>query len=135
MGERNILNAPTNRLLTKQFLFLVMFLMLTGCQVMQQDFVNYGKNYQDVPVQILTKGYSKEQVVALLGTPTQVIGSKEIEKSIIEVWEYQKWRATTGSDSIEQRYWLYFLDGLYQRWTSPMDWSDEASRIYNSRPQ
>ena len=104
-----------------------------GCQFMQQDFDKYGKNYEDVPVQTLTKGDSKQQVINMIGAPTQVIGTKEFDDGTVVVWEYQKWHASIGSDSIEQKYWLYFLDGTYQRWTSPMDWNSEADRIYESR--
>ena len=113
-------------------LYFVMVLVLHGCQAMQQDFANYGKNYKDVPVQILTKGDTKEQVVAMLGAPAQVSVSKVIDQSTIVGGEYEKWHASTGSDMVEQRYWLYFLNGEYQKWTSPMDWGDEASRIYES---
>jgi len=113
----------------------MVFLVLTGCQFMQQDFDKYGENYRAVPVQILTKGDTKEQVVAMLGPQAQVIGSKVFDQGTVDVWEYQKWHASVGSDSIEQRYWLYFLNGKYQRWTSPQDWSEEARRIYESRPK
>lgn len=120
------------KLAVRTALYSVLLLMLPGCQAMQQDFANYGKNYKEVPVQILTKGDTKDQVVAMLGAPARVIGSKVIDQSTIIVWEYEKWHASTGSDMVEQRYWLYFLDGEYQKWTSPMDWGDEANRIYES---
>jgi hypothetical protein len=113
-------------------LYFVMFLVLSGCQAMQQDFANYGKNYKDVPVQTLTKGDSKDQVMAMLDAPVRVVGSKVFDQSTVVVWEYEKWHASTGSDMVEQRYWLYFLDGVYQKWTSPTDWGDEANRIYAS---
>ena len=117
----------------KTMLCFLTFLVLSGCQIMQQDFANYGKNYKEVPIHTLAKGDSKEQVMAMLGAPAQAIGSKVFGQSSIVVWGYEKWHASTGSDMVERRYWLYFLDGVYQKWTSPMDWEDEANRIYESR--
>lgn len=106
-----------------------MALLVAGCTFMQQDFDKYGRNYDDVPIGVLSDGDSRSDVIALLVDPDRTIGSIEIDQCSVEVWEYQKWHASIGSDSIDQRYWLYFLGDAYHRWTSSMDWQTEARRI------
>lgn len=107
--------------------------LASGCTFMQKDFNKYGRNYDDVPIEAISVGDSKSEVVAALGSADKTVGTLELEQCSVEVWEYQKWNASIGSDSMEQRYWLYFLDDNYYRWTSPMDWQSEARRICSER--
>ena len=114
---------------------LAVFLLvsLSGCSFMLQDFANYGKNYEKVPLHMLTLGDNKDVVVGKLGNPVNVIGSKKFEKGVIEVWSYEKWHASIGPDYKEEEYWLYFLDGKLEQWGRPGDWQREADKIYDIR--
>ena len=118
----------------KQSLILVsLLLFLSGCTFMHQDFDKYGKNYEKVPLHLLTLGDTKEQVVKTMDQPVNVIGSKKFEKGIVEVWAYEKWHAAFGADDLEEEYWLYFLNGKLEQWGRAGDWSKEADRIYEIR--
>ena len=115
------------------FSFLALLIIFAGCTFMHQDFDKYGKNYNKIPLHLLTLGDSKEQVVKTLGQPVNIIGSKKFEKGIVEVWAYEKWHASFGPDSIEEEYWFYFLNGKLEQWGRPGDWGKEADRIYEIR--
>jgi hypothetical protein len=115
-------------------LFLVVpYLLLSNCTPMYQDFDKYGKNYRQIPLNLLSIGDPKEKVAEKLGPPVNVIGSKKFRGGIVEVWAYEKWHAGLGFDRKEEEYWLYFLNNRLEQWGRPGDWEKEADRIYEIR--
>lgn len=112
---------------------LVASFLLSGCTFMGQDFDKYGKDYEKIPLHLLTIGDTKQEVQKTLGEPVNVIGSKRFEKGLVEVWSYEQWHAAVGPDYLEQEYWLYFLNGKLDQWGRPGDWQREADRIYELR--
>ena len=117
----------------RAFVIALFMLWSTGCTFMHQDFDKYGKNYHKIPLHLLTLGDTKQQVVKGLGEPVNVIGSKQFEHGTVEVCAYEKWHARFGPDTIEEEYWLYFLNGKLEQWGRPGDWRKEADRIYEIR--
>jgi hypothetical protein len=116
----------------KKTLVIIGFL-ITGCTFLHQDFDKYDKNYKEIPLSSIKVGDKKDQVSSSLGEPDNVIGSKSFEHGTIEVWSYEKWHANLGMDTLEQVYWLYFLDDILVQWGRPGDWQREADRIYELR--
>ncbi len=109
---------------------LLLFLLLGGCTFMHKDFANYGMNYDDIPLHLLTLGDSKEDVARKLGVPKNVVGSKQFEKGVVEVWSYEKWHARFGYDKKEEEYFLYFLNGKLEQWGRAGQWEVEAVHLY-----
>lgn len=104
-----------------------------SCTAMLQDFDRYGKNFNPVPLHRISIGQDKAGVEAALGAPANVIGSKSFPGGVVEVWEYQRWQANVGPDQLEERYWVYFLNGHVSQWGRPGDWEREADRIWEFR--
>lgn len=100
---------------------------------MLKDFGNSNKNYNKIPLHLITIGDDKNKVESTLGAPINVIGSKKFENGIVEVWSYEKWQLVAGPDILEEEYWLYFLNGSLEQWGRPGDWRKEADRIYEIR--
>lgn len=115
------------------FIALIVTALVSGCTFIHQDFDKYGKNYEKIPLHLLTIGDTKEKVQETLGEPINVIGSKKFENGFVEVWSYEKWHASFGRDRLEQEYWLYFLNGKLAQWGRPGDWQQEADQIYELR--
>lgn len=114
-------------------LLITVGISCVGCTFLNQDFDKYGKNFKKIPLQLLSIGDSKNNVQERLGEPINVIGSNRYEKGVVEVWAYEKWHASLGTDYLEQVYWLYFLDDELAQWGRPGDWRREADRIYELR--
>ena len=114
-------------------LIISVFILLSSCTFMYQDFDKYGKNYNKVNLHLLKIGDDKQQVLSKIGKPHNVIGSKKFSQGLIEVWAYEKWYAKMWFDEKEEEYWLYFLNEKLEQWGRPGDWEEEADRIYEIR--
>lgn len=114
-------------------LIFTILIMISGCGWWVKDFDKSDKRYDKIPLYLISVGNSKTEVVKALGQPDNVIGSKQYEQSVVEVWAYEKWHAQVGPDYIEEIYWLYFLDGTLKQWGRPGDWQKEADKIYEIR--
>ncbi len=113
---------------------LFLIILVSGCSSMAKDIENYDKNYEQIPLHLVTLGDAKASVAKTLGAQVNVIGSKRFAAGSIEVWEYEKWFAEPlGPDYREEVYWMYFLNGKLEQWGRPGDWQREADRIYESR--
>jgi hypothetical protein len=110
--------------------FLI-FIIITGCTYGLRE--KWDKNFEKIPLHLLTIGDTKQIVEKILGAPVNVIGAKSFKDGIVEVWAYEKWRAVVGPDYKEEEYWLYFFNGKLSQWGRPGDWKREADRIYEFR--
>lgn len=117
----------------KKMILLAILLLSANCTIINRDFDKYDKNYNKLPLHLLTIGDNKEKIQQTLGEPVNVIGSKHFEDGVVEVWAYEKWDARMGWDTLTQEYWLYFLNDTLAQWGRPGDWSREADRIYEFR--
>jgi len=97
----------------------------------------YGKhNYKKLPIHKLQLGMTKDQVIeALERDPSSVVGSKREGDHIVEVWYYMKayFNWFGSKDHLQHEYWLFFYDGILDRWTDQGEWEREATEILEIR--
>lgn len=107
-------------------------ILLAGCTEAIRDRVS-GRNYDPIPLHRISLGNTKNEVVQALGNPATVAGAKQFPGAVVEAWEYQRWREQLGPDYVEERVWIYFLDGKVVQWAPPASFDAEAQRVYESR--
>ncbi len=100
---------------------LIMLLMLSGCV----------QKYQRIHMDKIQIGMTKTEVEQSIGKPFNAIGSKQFPFGRVDVWEYRKYEWVYGT--VDEQYWLYFLNDKLDRWGRPGDWSKEADQIYEFR--
>jgi hypothetical protein len=108
-------------------------LLLSGCLFMHRDFANYDKNYKRINLHRIAVGMNKNDVEAVLGSPSNAIGSKRVGASVVEVWAYERWDARVGFDQKAEEYWLYFANGRLSQWGRPCDWERAADKVHEVR--
>ena len=130
-----VVKPQDKRVMTKRVLGFVVGFAILGCtfNAWYGDFDKQKSLFESVPLHRLSIGYTKKQVEEALGAPPSVVGAKRFPDGIVEVWEYQQWKAVPGPDRIYQRHWIYFLNGEVFQWGRPGDWEKEADRIYEIR--
>jgi hypothetical protein len=118
-------------------IILSIILLASSCSSsswLLKDFETSDKNYEKIPLHLLSVGDSKSQVVQSLGDPEQVMGSTSANDStIVEVWSYERWMADIGQDYKTEEYYLYFLNGKLAQWGRPGDWRKVADEIIEVR--
>jgi hypothetical protein len=70
---------------------------------------------------------SKEDVVAHLGPPDQLIGAKTVDGKMVETWEYIRIAATPGPDRIAERYQVQFTAGKLTSFESSGDFKQQVN--------
>jgi hypothetical protein len=115
---------------------LIFFVFIFACSSgswLTKDFETSDKNYEKIPLHLLTIGDDKKQVIENIGDPEQVIGSTTYQVHIVEVWSYERWMADIGKDYKTEEYYLYFVDGKLSQWGRPGDWRKVADEIIEVR--
>jgi len=83
----------------------------------------------------MSLGMTKSEVKTAMGEhiPMKIIGSRAYENGVIEVGMYQDRYLIYGQGTVEEVYYLYFLNNELIQWGRPQDWQKEADRIYEIR--
>ncbi|WP_452230068.1 hypothetical protein [Lacinutrix sp. MEBiC02404] len=83
----------------------------------------------------MSLGMTKAEVKTAMGEhiPMKIIGSRAYEYGVIEVGMYQDRYLIYGQGTVEEVYYLYFLNDELIQWGRPQDWQKEADRIYEIR--
>ncbi len=108
---------------------LLSALVLGGCQTADggewwvQDFENYGKNYRELPTHSLALGENKSQVKNLIKAPHKVVRNLMLRGREVETWMYEKWSSQPGPDRLDERVYLFFVDGQLAGWNDNGDMS------------
>jgi hypothetical protein len=89
-----------------------------GCQVMLEDFAIPHAKYSQPAMADLQIGMAKADVLAKLGAPDALAGSKQTEKGLEETIEYWQYSATFSRDEATTKYRVYFMNGRMTGWDS-----------------
>lgn len=112
---------------------LLAFLLFLSCSY------KYGRvHYKKLSMDSLQLGMTKQDVIDSLGhKPYSIVGAKQELNHTVEVWlyikAYQPSELSPERDIIEQRYYLYFYDGILEKWSNLGDWEREANEIFEIR--
>jgi hypothetical protein len=108
----------------KMLLFLTSALLFScGCtfNAWNKDFVTPAVKLHPPQLQLLNLGITKQEVIAALGNPDQVVGAKKDGDNTIETWEYFRVEAVPGPDRIAERYQVVFTNGKLSSYESVGD--------------
>jgi|SRR5690606_5144285 len=114
----------------KRFVLPAMLsLALSGCtfNFWNKDFVTPSAKLQPPAFHLLDLGMDKQDVVAAIGQPDQVIGARRDGDRVIETWEYFRIAAVLGPDQIAERYQVTFTDGKLSAYDASGDFKQQVN--------
>lgn len=115
--------------MNRVFAMLVLISLLSGCtfNAWYKDFSTPSEKLNPPKFHLVSLGMTKQEVIAALGKPDQVVGAKKDSDNIIETWEYIRVAAVPGPDQIAERYQVVFTNGKLSSYESSGDFKQQIN--------